>query len=190
MSADEGGGGDLPLLPRQVRIFARLRRAGVDLECPSCGAVYIIRGGIGRGGTGTTATTKVFDEATGIFQCTRKACLQAYQLGVNFVALGRGTIPDAKAWRMIPHDAVPTIAQGRTIKAAEARRMAELRETVASRVLGMEERRKGPKGAGASVNTGPPCSCPETWSGEASRRQRDPGCPRHGGEEGGDDEHS
>ena len=186
MSADEGGGGTLPQLPRQVRIFARLRRAGVDLECPSCGTVYIIRGGIGRGGTGATATTKVFDEATGIFQCTRTKCMQAYQLGVNFVAMGRGKIPDAKAWRLIPHDAVPTISQGNTIRAAEGRRMAVLRAAVESRVLEAGERRKGPKGAGKSVNTGPPCSCPETWSGEASKRQRDPGCPRHGDVDGGE----
>jgi hypothetical protein len=183
--SDEG----LPHLPRQVRIFARLRLNGVDLECPSCGTVYIIRAGVGRGGKGTQATTRIFDEQTGIFQCTRKECTQAYQLGVNFVSLGRGTVAEARAWRLIPHDTVPTVDQSARIRGAEGRRAAYWRSMVDSAVIGPGERRKGPRGAGKSINTGPGCTCPETRAGEASKRLRDPGCPRHGQQvEGGDDD--
>lgn len=170
--------------PTYLRFFARIRRNGFDLECPGCGKVYIVRAE-GRGSRSAARhnqrEAKLFDESTGIFQCTSIKCRRAYQLGINAHPLGLGTILPPR--RRVPVDTVPTVDQARTLTSLEVRRRQEVRAGIQSRVvLGRPRRggKRGTKGSAGPVNTAPACSCPRGLGGAAVRMLRDPGCPRHG----------
>jgi hypothetical protein len=161
--------------PRQLRLFARLRRNGLDLECPGCGRVYLIRNDSPR---------VLYREETQTFRCTAQDCNRAYLLGVVFYGVRPGTVRER-----IPEDAVPTVEQARELTKLEEGREARNR-AVSYLQQGGRRARGRIKGAGPAGNVGPGCTCPSNWRGEGHSGKVDPECPRHGETltQGGDDE--
>lgn len=139
-------------------IFARLRRAGFDCECPGCGRMAIVRPG--------SADAKAFDDRTGRWRCR---CGRQYLIGLNFVPLAKGQ-PATR----LPPDTLPSRRQAAVLEAAELRAMQASRLRVARMHAGR-------------VNTGPACLCAARWGGGVPGKGRNPACPRHGELGGGQD---
>ena len=166
----------MPIDPRPLRLFARVRRSGFDLECPRCGHLHLIR--TGTPGSHARSPAGVYDESTSIFRCRR--CGQSYLVGLNLWPIGycgkSARIPKRKG---VPPDTVPTLEQSWQLNRLEERRAQILRARMSSYV---HPHKKGGYPVRHPVNTAPPCTCLDRWGkGErASIKGRDPGCPRHG----------
>jgi predicted RNA-binding Zn-ribbon protein involved in translation (DUF1610 family) len=152
--------------PRQLRLFGRIRRGGLDFECPGCGRVYLLR---------ADSTRALFKEEAQMFRCTSIDCNRAYLMGLVFYNVRPGTVRER-----IPEDAVPTVDQAGELTKLEAARV--LRGAAVSYLQQGGKRPSSPvKGAGPAGNVGPGCTCGANWRGEAHSGKLQPDCPRHGG---------
>ena len=83
-----------PRLAKATRFFARL--LAFDLECPACGAVYVIR---------KRTTGGKWDPTTARFACTRVGCDRTFVLGMVAWPIG------PRAASQPPEDQVPNLRQ-------------------------------------------------------------------------------
>ena len=170
--------------PPPVRLFARLRRAGFDLECPGCGKLHIVRPQTRIPKAEEIGGRGSYNERTCVFTCKR--CKRRYVVGLNLYPLSAVQWPTKRnkrraEVRAVPRDTVPTLGQAAAIRTAEEIRDQALRAIMANVVYprwtpGM--RKRLPKDP---VNTAPACTCAGRWAtvlGEPG--DKDPGCPRHG----------
>lgn len=161
-----------PQLPRSVRIFARLRRSGFDVECPKCGALSLVRPRIrapDRASGTASFDTRNFDELTGMWKCRK--CERRYQIGLIFYP--------RTPTRPAP-DTVPTVRQARELRALEARRAAEVREKIHVVATERLKRWTAEQRRAEQVNVAPPCICQVDGEGQVPKVWRDARCPRHG----------
>lgn len=92
-------------IERATRFFARL--ISFDLECPHCGDIYSVRGGLSRKKKGSREFDSSWDPTTGRFRCTNKECGKTYVLGI----LAWPIVPAPHVASATPEDQVPSPRQ-------------------------------------------------------------------------------